>query len=280
MFGIRIGEYFHASPHVDAGHDVPGVSKITQTVLPSQGSAAHCESRGPAPAGSAEANGVRPPGRVGRRETHVTPGADPRVHGVRSDGAGLPERYIAKPDGELRTDEKNVGVFVGDSGRRYLQIGENWYRARQDEVNGPWRVVLPDEPDSAVSSLKPGIPVERGANGAWAVRREGVGLAGGMWHDGSASARDIEAAQLKRAEERRQLEQAIREARATATGYEWKINDFQNKLADAQRRVSNDIDASGAKLDAADAQRKLNELNWHLGQTRQQIDSLEAKRSY
>lgn len=87
-------------------------------------------------------------------------------------GAGLPQRYIAKPGGELQSDAMHLGIWVDGGGKRYLQSGGNWYQVARDDANQTWRVLHPDEPN------KPGIPVQLNGDGTVGVHGN-VGIKGG-----------------------------------------------------------------------------------------------------
>jgi hypothetical protein len=122
--------------------------------------------------------GSTPPGITGSlRGTRpvgndIRAASDSHGPGTRLMDGGLPDRYIAHPIGDLRSDTSNRGIFVDDRGQRYLQSGANWYGAARDKGSGTWRAVSHDEPG------KPGIPVEQGSDGMWRVHAE-AGLKGG-----------------------------------------------------------------------------------------------------
>jgi hypothetical protein len=91
-------------------------------------------------------------------------------------GAVLPDRYIAHPNGDLRSDTANPGIFIDERDRRYMQINGDWYgvtRGKNErEANGTWRVIVHDEP------AKPGVPVKHDAGGQWTLHGD-VRLQGG-----------------------------------------------------------------------------------------------------
>jgi hypothetical protein len=232
MYRIQTARYFHDpfyKPQVKVGHDMSHDSQTARTSAESTATGA-----------------IRPSGSPEFRMEGVAHRADPTLRSVLPAGVGIPERYIARPEGDLQSDEENPGMFVDATRRRYLQIGGNWYSVRQDDGNGPWRVVFPDESGRPGSTPKPGIPVERGIDGAWGVRRAGVGLAGGMWNGDPARARDIDNAKSRLAEatrvhqslksEHERLAREIDDCLAAARGYDRHVSDAQRDLDEAQRR--------------------------------------------
>ncbi|MFC0398487.1 hypothetical protein [Paraburkholderia rhizosphaerae] len=162
------------------------------------------------------------------------------TRGAPTSGAALPERYIAKPDGELRSDPGNMGIFIDRKGQQYLQNDGKWYGVSRDNANGTWRLAQQGDP------AKPGIPVDLGANGSWTIHDD-VGLKGGMLSGDPAKAQGIAEAQRKVDDltrehqaltgEQDRLTREINDAHAAALGYRTKADDARRGLADATRRA-------------------------------------------
>ncbi|MFC0401622.1 hypothetical protein [Paraburkholderia rhizosphaerae] len=96
--------------------------------------------------------------------------------GIATLPAGLPERYIGKPQGDLRTDPLHAGVVVDASGQRYVPIGDRYYAVRDDHTGDTWRVYQAQDP------VKPEILIARDQMGRWKPR-EDTGLRGGSPND-------------------------------------------------------------------------------------------------
>jgi hypothetical protein len=85
-------------------------------------------------------------------------------------GQTLPIRYTREPNGALLPDTDHAGIYMDETGQRYLKDDKFTYPCRYE--GGTWRIVQPDDP------AKPGIPVRPDEHANWSINRE-VGLPGG-----------------------------------------------------------------------------------------------------
>ncbi|CAB3770518.1 hypothetical protein LMG29542_06381 [Paraburkholderia humisilvae] len=229
--GMHIGDIGHGYHETNTYRAEPGASEANP---------GHTDS--PARPGASQTGGesgtntvgtlLRPAASATRRPSDGT--RNP-AQGTGANGAAVPARYIAKPDGELQSDSANPGIFVDGKGQRYLQHDGNWYRASRDNANGAWRVVQQDDP------VKPGIAIERNANGQWHTDNV-VGLRGGGGSEADkaraeaavhAKKTELQTKQAEGTTKKAELDSACR-ARA---GAENRIADLDSKKYDATRRL-------------------------------------------
>lgn len=267
MLTIHFGD-LHGTYHEPAGNPgKPGSPNGVpdRAVQQRPGSTASPEA---APGAAASAPKPRSPGNAGHRigndvRSMSTTQSAGSTH---AGGAVLPDRYIAHPDGDLRSDTANPGIFIDERGRRYMQSNGNLYgvtRSKDEgEANGTWRVIVHDEP------VKPGIPVKQNADGRWTVQND-VGLQGG--HRSAADKANLQASvqatrsalqsnRTNNAAKLQELDKAnadVNDARRQKAELETKKDTITRDLNDARSQAQEyQLKSEKSRRDTEDAQRR------------------------
>ncbi|QYD67312.1 hypothetical protein KZJ38_13115 [Paraburkholderia edwinii] len=207
-----------------------------------------------APGAAAPASKPRSPGNAGHRigndvRSMSTTQSTGSTH---AQGAVLPDRYIAHPNGDLRSDTENPGILIDERGRRYMQSNGNLYgitRGKdQGEANGTWRLIVHDEP------VKPGIPVKQNADGRWTLQSD-VGLQGG--HRSAADKANLQAS-----------------VQATRSALQSNRSNNAVKLQELDRA---NADVNDARRQKAELERKKDRITHDLNDARSQAQEYQLK---
>lgn len=267
MLTIHFGEV-HSTYHEPAGNS--GKSGSTNGVpdRPVQQRPGSTASPEAAPGAAAPAPSPRSPGNAGHRigndvRSMSTTQSAGSTH---ARGSVLPDRYIAHPNGDLRSDTENPGIFIDERGRRYMRSNGNLYGVTRSkdkgEANGTWRVIVHDEP------VKPGIPVKQNADGRWTAQSD-VGLQGG--HRSAADKANLQASvqatrsalqsnRTNNAVKLQELDRAnadVNDARRQKAELETKKDRITHDLNEARSQAQEyQSKSEQSRLDTEDAQRR------------------------
>jgi hypothetical protein len=214
----------HVEPrpvHVEPSHEPPRVPSGSGE-------------RGNAPqgTGASQSKGPVRPGRTGSFSAASAPRGESGASEVNA--AGIPRRYVAHPVGDYQTDPTNPGFLVDSGKQRYVRMGGDLFAVSGSEPGGTLRVVMPGEP------AKPGIPIERNADGTLHMRQNtGLRGGGGSEFDKARARADVQTKKTelegKKAEGRAKRSE-LDTARAAKTNMDARISELDRAKYDATRR--------------------------------------------
>jgi len=268
---------------------MPTISHVSRPMIHVETSPGHIEPfHEPAGSGKPESvprgsDGQSSKGTAGPERAGVasTAGGRGPSSSSRANITGVPDRYIAHPDGEYQTDPTNPGFFTDSKNQRYVSMGGNLYAVSGNEGEGTLRVVMPGEP------AKPGISIERKPDGRFGPRDD-TGLKGGMQKGGAGgwSPRkfDLQSSIDRQQRTLQDAEDKLRRGTDLVNSGQAKVNVLSPQLEKARSEKSPDVGRLSSELASAREEMRrgrseASRMNLAIVAAREEIARLERERA-